>query len=175
MIEARPPLVLVSGAPGSGKTTLAAHLAPALALPLIGKDGVKERLYDTVGAPDVPTSQKLGAAAIAMLYFVAHRLLDAGVGVILESNFMRPLSDAELRALAARSRAVVVHCSPPPEVTARRYRERAEGGERHPGHHDLAAIPRLLDGLERGLYEPGEWGMPVLRVDTTAGYAPDLP
>ena len=54
----------------------------------------------------------------------------------------------------------------------RRYRERATGGSRHPGHHDAAALPRLIDGLARGAYEPPALDIPVVRVDTTDGYAP---
>ena len=40
----RPLLVLVSGSPGSGKTTLARRLAGDLAMPLVGKDTIKEAL-----------------------------------------------------------------------------------------------------------------------------------
>ena len=39
-----PPLVLLGGAPGSGKTTLALPLAAALGLPLLAKEGLKEVL-----------------------------------------------------------------------------------------------------------------------------------
>ena len=41
-------IVLVSGAPGSGKTTLGQPLAAALGMPFISKDAIKERLFDSL-------------------------------------------------------------------------------------------------------------------------------
>jgi dephospho-CoA kinase len=41
--------VVVSGLPGSGKTTLGRRLAPALDLPLIDKDDILNRLFESKG------------------------------------------------------------------------------------------------------------------------------
>lgn len=41
-------IVLVSGAPGAGKTTIAQPLAEALGFPLLSKDHIKETLYDSL-------------------------------------------------------------------------------------------------------------------------------
>jgi len=35
-------------------------------------------------------------------------------------------------------------------------------------------LPRLVAWLEEGRYEPPEIGAPILRVDTTDGYAPAI-
>src|SRR4051812_24933063 len=44
----RPAIVLVSGAPGAGKTTLARPLAAALGFALLSKDHIKETLRDAM-------------------------------------------------------------------------------------------------------------------------------
>jgi predicted kinase len=43
--------VYVSGAPGSGKTSLAVPLAAELGYALLTKDRIKETLHDAFGAP----------------------------------------------------------------------------------------------------------------------------
>lgn len=43
-------VVLVSGSPGSGKTSVAVPLAAELGFTLLGKDRIKEVLDDAVGA-----------------------------------------------------------------------------------------------------------------------------
>ena len=44
--------VLVSGLPGSGKSTVAAPLAQALGLPLLARDDIKESLWDALATFD---------------------------------------------------------------------------------------------------------------------------
>jgi predicted kinase len=71
--------VVVSGPPGSGKSTLATALAPRLGLPLFSKDTIKESLLDTLGAPDVEASRRLGAAAVRAILALAR---ENGCGVL---------------------------------------------------------------------------------------------
>lgn len=58
-----PPLVVVTGMPAAGKTTLAKSLRRELCLPLIAREEIKERLYDTLGTGDIEWSNRLGSAA----------------------------------------------------------------------------------------------------------------
>jgi predicted kinase len=104
-------LVYVSGAPGSGKTSLAGPLAAALGYALLAKDRIKETLHDAFGAPgpDRAWSRRLGGAAMELLWALA---ADAPA-VVIEANF-RPRSEyerAKLSGLAARP--VEVHCACP--------------------------------------------------------------
>jgi predicted kinase len=137
--------VLVSGAPGAGKTSLAAPLAAELGFALLSKDLIKETLHDGLGAPpaDLAWSRKLGGAAMELLWTLAA----ASPAVVLEANF-RPHSDYERgRISALGGRLVEVNCACPPEVAARRYAERA--GLRHPVHVITDLSPEMLAEFDR--------------------------
>lgn len=166
--------MVIGGAPGVGKSTLGRRLGRELEFPFLSKDGFKEALYDAVRPSDRAAAKTLGSPAYHVMYHALSCLLDSGIGAVLESNFVRGLSEPELRPFLTRTRAVLLLCSTSPAIAGQRYAERALRGERHWGHHDdpdvgtgIAAMPDL------GVYDV-ELDVPTLRVDTTDGYAPTL-
>jgi predicted kinase len=173
MQSSAPTLLIVSGAPGSGKTTLARRLASDLRLALLVRDELKEALADALGAPpDVAASMRLGAGAYAMLYLAAKKLIEAGAGLIIESNFRRGVSEAELKPLLRSSDAGLIHCSAAPELVQSRYTQRTSRGERHAAHLDAERAAALAEDLADGRFEPLDLPIPILLVDTTDGWRP---
>lgn len=67
--------ILIAGLPACGKSTLAASLADALALPLFSKDEIKERLFDAVGFRSREEKVRLGVASEEILYDVAEQMM----------------------------------------------------------------------------------------------------
>jgi predicted kinase len=163
-------LVIVGGAPATGKTTLARTLGTPLGLPVLTKDDIKEALAEPFATGDRAWSRKLGVAAYSVLFAVADRLLAAGHGLVLETNFRSGISDPPLRALARLAPTVVIVCRVPDPLRRRRFEERAAQG-RHRVHVDSAVLDEWREDDAEFLIDIGK---PRLIVDTTDGYAPDL-
>ncbi len=169
-----PRLVIVTGAPGAGKTILATRLSRQLGLPMLSKDAIKEAMMEALPVPDREASMQLGAATFRVLFTLSHSLLDAGVGLVLEGPFTHPQADAELDGLVRRARTVLIHCVAPAELVLQRYRDRHESGQRHPGHFDGVVLDGLAGRIQAGEFEPPHLNVQKLIVDTSDGYNPTI-
>jgi len=162
--------VIVAGAPATGKTTLALELGRALGLPVITKDDIKEALAEPFATGDRDWSRKLGVAAFTVLFAVAERIVSAGHGLVLETNFKVGISDAPLRTLARLAPTAVILCRTPDPLRRQRFQERAARG-RHRVHIDSAVLDEWNEDDAEFLIDIGT---PRIIVDTTSGYAPDM-
>jgi predicted kinase len=158
-------VVVVTGPPASGKTTIAARLAAALALPLLTKDGFKERLFDALGADDVDSSRALGPASFAVLWHALDAVLAAGGSAIVEGNVDSAYGGAAIARLRERHAFDVlqIHCAAPVDVLLERYARR----ERHPGHQDAARLDGIRPRLEAEQYLLPLPEDELIRVDTS--------
>ncbi|MFH9352431.1 AAA family ATPase [Kitasatospora sp. NPDC017646] len=166
-------LIVVSGGPGSGKTTLAHALARALGCPAVCRDEVKEGLLHAGAPSPAPSPDEVVRDAF---FDVLGVLVRAGVSVVAEAAYQDRVWRPRLEPLAARTELRVVHCRVDPALARRRIAERLATGRHRAAHADrdlLAAPPRagnLLDDFTP-LSMPG---VPRLCVDTTDGYDPPL-
>jgi len=64
----RPLVLIVTGPPASGKTTIGRPLARALALTFLSKDLFKESLFDSLGGSDREWSRRIGLASTQLLF-----------------------------------------------------------------------------------------------------------
>lgn len=163
----QPLLVIVGGAPASGKTTLGRRLAADFRLPYIGKDDIKESLYDTLGTGDLTWSRRLGRATYHLMYLLVEMELRAGRSMIVESNFEVQYATPVFHDLLARYDALPfqILCRAEPAVLQARYQHRATTGERHPGHLDHLLAVEFADRIHH--YELLPIGGESVVLDTT--------
>lgn len=153
-------IVIVSGPPGSGKTTLAGPLARELGLALVCKDDLKESLYTSLEGRrgDPAFSRRIGDAAMDLLWVLAMRC----PAVVLEANFRTRSQEERARVAALDGQVVEVYCRVPLEEASRRFAERAREERHHPAHPLMEMPP------ERMAEYDGPFAMsPVIEVDTT--------
>jgi predicted kinase len=167
MSSVGPTLIVVSGPPASGKTSVAEKLRERLELPLIAKDALKETLGEELGVTDREDSHRLGAAVFELMRVLVRELLGHGVSLIVEGNFTM---QTRVFDSLPPCRIVQVHVTAEPPVLRDRLLDR---GERHPVHYDREAAGEIAQRADAGEWDPLPLDGPVVQLDTTAGFAVD--
>src|SRR5262245_27594919 len=136
-----PVLVIITGPPCTGKTSLGRRLSKEMGLPFFYKDGFKEMMYDVVSerggvagiTPEV--TRMLGKISVQCLRIVMEALLAQNLSLIIEANFDRDLFSPCVQQLQQRYpfRVVQVQLKCQGTVLLERFLQR-EQGDRHPGH-----------------------------------------
>jgi predicted kinase len=136
-------LLLLTGAPATGKTQLAAALVQRYGASLCSKDEIKELLFGVLGTGGADYSRRLSDASFALLFAFLPRLLWPGRLLVVEGNFRRGEHEAPLARLLPPDGAgfVQVRCRASLATRAHRLAARAVDPRRHPGHHDSQADP----------------------------------
>ena len=173
--DCRTRLTVVTGRPGSGKTTLAHALARAIRCPAICRDEIKEGLVNslTTAATQMDAAQRHTNDAF---FKTIELLLQHGVTLVAEAAFQHKLWTPRLEGLLAIAKTRVIVCSVDAELARSRHVERGLADPDRERFHGDNAVRAAREGrrLPIGSYDPPKFDVPTLIVDTTDGYHPQF-
>lgn len=152
LAQARPLLVLVGGAPGTGKSTIARSLGAELEAVVLSSDELRDDVVGPTepgasGAPAVPDRGRYRPDAVDQVYGElldrAALALARGERVVLDASWTDEHQRAGARSVGARAQAAVVElCAVAPvEVAAARVeRRRRTGGDASEATAEVARV-----------------------------------
>lgn len=164
----QPLLIIVTGAPCTGKTVLAREISRHSGMPLFSRDDFKETLFNSLGSSNRSWSRKLGRASYDLLFYVLNQFSLTKKSLIVESNFDAILAKDDFLKIESLDEynilQIVLSCDF--ELLISRFSKRAASGERHPGHVDLQNIDELTKSLKERDFGAINLKSTILKINT---------
>ena len=174
LVSRKPTLVVISGPPGAGKTTLAHLLARTIGCPAICRDEIKEGMVHAIDNFVAAPGDDLNLRTLPTFFQVLELLLSAGVTTVAEAAFQDRLWRPHLQPLRRLADIRIVHCQVTAETARARIHRRQSENPTRRAHADTHLISQQSHGDGHDSFHRVELDVPEIDVDTSDNYRPTL-
>ena len=169
----KPLLIIITGRPASGKSTLAETLAKEINCPLISRDTLKAGYINTIGVEHEHLDNSAAMDVYDAFFEVIGLLISKKISVIVEAAFQNHLWQPQLLLLQDVADMRIIICDITPDLAKTRFADRRlNDPTRDRFHGDSLLVEK--GGIHTDTFEHLNMDAPILKVDTTGHYMPDV-
>jgi predicted kinase len=167
-----PTLIVITGRPGAGKSTLTHALARTIRCPIISRDEIKEGLINTIKHGGESPDSDLNKHVYDTFFETIEFLLQKQITFIAEAAFQHKLWAPKLDNLSKLAHIKIIICSISPSLAQARYIQRGIHDPERANFHDDWTIQEAEQERLTRPYDPPKLDVPTLTVDTSEDYQP---
>ena len=172
----KPFLIIVSGRPGSGKTTFAKKLGLEMFMPVIIRDEIKEGYVHSFGRKHSELSDKANKEATDIFFNMLMELVNNNISVIAEAAFQHEIWSYYLGRFIGKTKMYLLICKTDDKIAFERFVNRGLNNPKREYFHGDKGVDLARHGVDLSISEYIEphLDVPTLYVDTTGDYEPSI-
>jgi predicted kinase len=171
----KPKCIIVTGRPGSGKTTLAKKLGERLWMPVVSRDEIKEGYVNTCGVKHDQLPPDTNGLVTDFFFGIVNEYLAGNVSVVIEAAFQHKVWEPRMPKLLESASPWIVLCLAGDVVAARRHLQRgleSPAREFYHGDKRVAHYRETGEILPPESYAAPKFDVPTIQVSTDGEYVP---